>query len=93
MFRPISSQNSYGQNWNEVNNMIRQLNKEQTVKTFKQPGGNAIVTGKLPYTDGYGSLYYDSDGLARIIIGILPDGTIGIVTSKDGIDVIDDITW
>lgn len=89
MFRPITTKNSYGQNFNEVNNMVRQLNKEQTTKTFKQANGNAIVTGKLPYDGGYGTLYYDSNGVPTIIIGILPDGTTGIVVSKSGENVID----
>lgn len=88
-FRPISTQNSYTQNWGEVNNMIRQLNKEQTTKVFKQAGGNAIISGKLPYDGGYGSLYYDSSNIPRIIIGIQPDGTMGITVSKDGENVID----
>lgn len=87
--RPVTSQNSYGQNWNEVNNMIRQLNKEQTTKVFKQAGGNAIISGKLPYDGGYGSLYYDSSNIPRIIIGIQPDGTMGITVSKEGENVID----
>lgn len=87
-FRPISSKNSYSGNWNQVNDMVRQLNNEQTVKTFKQANGNAIITGKLPYDGGYGSLYYDSNGIARIVIGILPDGTMGMVVSKDGVDVL-----
>ena len=69
-------------------NMVRRLNKEQTTKTFKQPGGNAIITGKLPYEGGYGSLYYDSDGIPSIVIGILPDGTTGIAISKPGEDVL-----
>lgn len=88
-FRPLSSQNSYSQNWGEVNNMIRQLNKEQTVKTFKQPGGNAIINGKLPYTGGYGSLYYDFNNIPRILIGIAPDGEIDIAASETGEDITD----
>ena len=88
-FRPISSSNAYSQNWNEVNNMVRQLNKEQTTKTFKQPGGNAIIQGKLPYSGGYGTLYYDSDNVASIVIGVLPDGSTGLVVAKSGQDVLD----
>lgn len=90
-FRPISSQNSYSQNWNEVNNMVRQLNKEQTTKVFKQAGGNAIINGKLPYDGGYGSLYYDDTNIARIIIGIDPDGDMNIHVSKPGEDVVTDV--
>lgn len=70
-----------------VNNNFAQLDGETVVKTFKQPGGNAIVEGKLPYEGGYGILLYDSDGIASIIIGILPDGSAGIVVAKPGIDV------
>lgn len=88
-FRPLSDQNRYSTNTNEINNMIRTLNKEQTVKTFKQATGNAIIVGKLPYEGGYGSLYYDSSGVPSIVIGILPDGTTGIVTAKSGENVID----
>jgi hypothetical protein len=86
-FRPAYSGNSQSQNWNEFNNMIRQLNKEQTVKTFKQPGGNAIINGKLPYTNGYGSLYYDNNNVARILIGVAPDGEIDIGASIGGEDI------
>lgn len=86
---PVTTNNSDSQNLGQINNMIRQLNNEQVTKTFKQPNGNAIITGKLPYEGGYGSLYYDSDNIPRIIIGILPDGTIGFVISKEGENVLD----
>ena len=85
--RPIVTGNSYGQNLGQINDMVRQLNKEQITKVFKQPNGNAIVTGKLPYDGGYGTLYYDSGGIPTILIGILPDGSTGMVVAKDGVDV------
>lgn len=85
--RPVTPSNSYGQNLGQINDMVRQLNKEQTTKTFKQAGGNAIITGKLPYSGGYGSLYYDTDNTPRILIGIAPDGEIDISASKDGFDI------
>lgn len=88
-FRPLLSSNSNQSNWSQVNDMIRQVNNEQTTKTFKQANGNSIVQGKLPYPGGYGSLYYDSSNLPRIIIGIAPDGTMGIFVSKEGISVLD----
>lgn len=34
-------------------------------------------------------LVADEDGLVRMIMGVLPDGTIGIVISKEGINVLD----
>lgn len=33
------------------------------------------------------NVYKDDTGTDRILIGVLPDGTTGIVISKDGIDV------
>ena len=88
-FRPVISGNSYPQNLGQINDMVRTLNNEQTVKVFKQPGGSAIVTGKLPYNGGYGTLYYNSDLIPSIVIGILPDGTTGLVIAKPGEDVLD----
>lgn len=86
---PTSSTNSLGSNWNTVNDAIRQLNNEQITKTYKQPNGNVIVEGKLPYSGGYGTIYYDSNGVPIIIIGILPDGNVGIAVAKPGNNVID----
>lgn len=88
MFRPLSSQNSNSSNISQINDMIRSLNKEQQTKTFKQPSGNAIVEGKLPYEGGYGFLFYDPNGIPSIVLGILPDGTMGMVVSKEGVDVL-----
>jgi hypothetical protein len=81
-FRPLTTSNSMGQNYGQVNDMMRQFNNEQTTKAFKQAGGNSVITGKLPYEGGYGSLYYDSDNYSRIIVGIAPDGEIDIGVSK-----------
>lgn len=87
--RPLLTTNSQASNYSQVNDMIRRINNEQTTKTFKQAGGNSIVEGKLPYEGGYGSLYYDADNIPRIIIGIAPDGTMGIFVSKEGVSVLD----
>lgn len=88
VLQPISTTNTQGSNYNQINDMVRQLNKEQTVKVFRQANGNAIITGKLPYDGGYGTLYYDADGVPSIVIGILPDGTTGLVIAKAGVDVL-----
>lgn len=87
-FKPLASRNSLTQNFGQINDMVRQLNKEQQVKTFKQASGNAIITGKLPYDGGYGTLYYDVNGIPSIVVGILPDGTMGLVAAKEGENVI-----
>lgn len=88
-FRPLASSNSFKQNLGQINDMTRQFNKEQVTKTFKQPGGNAIITGKLPYDGGYGTLYYDQDNVPGIVVGVLPDGTMGLVVAKSGENVLD----
>lgn len=92
MFRPLNTSNSYNQNFAQINDMLRKINKEQTTKTFKQAGGNAIVQGKLPYEGGYGSLYYDTDNVPRIVLGTLPDGSMGLVMTKEGVSVFDVIS-
>ena len=87
-FQPLNTKNSMSGNFSQVNNMMRQIDNEQTVKTFKQPGGSSILQGR--YAEGkYGQVYYDSDNLARILIGQHPtDGHMGIWVSIDGVDVI-----
>lgn len=72
-----------------VNNAnFAQLDNEVVTKVFKQPGGNAIVEGKLPYKGGYGLLFYDQNNVPNMIIGILPDGTMGMVVAKPGVNVL-----
>jgi hypothetical protein len=86
---PLSSDNSQSGNYNQVNNMVRQLNKEQTTKVFKGSGNNiAVIEGQLPYDGGYGTLYYDANGIPTIVIGVLPDGTTGLVIAKPGVNVL-----
>lgn len=72
-----------------ANENFRLVDNKFRVNVVRQATGNAIVQGKLPYTDGYGSLYYDANGIPNIIIGILPDGTTGLVIAKPGENVID----
>jgi hypothetical protein len=87
----LNTRVSLGANYNEVNNALRQIEREQTTKTYKQPGGNAIVQGR--YAEGkYGQVYYDTDNVARILIGQDPtDGHMVIAVSRDGLDVIDEL--
>lgn len=88
-FNPINPGTDLPQALNVVNNNFAQLDNESVTKTFKQSGGNAIVEGKLPYDGGYGSLYYDPNGIPRLIVGITPDGDVDIVKSKSGVSVLD----
>lgn len=49
--------------------------------------GQATDT-QLVLKDDYSTrTYYDQSGLARILIGLLPDGTYGIAVSRPGVDV------
>lgn len=90
--QPVSSSNSNAANWNQINTMVRQLNNEQTTKVFKQAGGYSVVNGKLPYTNGYGTLIYDSDNIPRILIGTDPNGNVGIWITIEGVNVIEELT-
>lgn len=75
-FRPLSTQNSEGQNYGQINDMVRQLNKESQVKTFKGEGGaNAITIGKLE--DGVYGIKF-SDGTVTTTI------TAGSIVQNDG---------
>lgn len=92
-FRPIASTNSTVQNYGQINDMVRSLNKEQQVKTFNGLSGDtAVIIGK--YSQGkYGLVISDTAGLRRILIGQHPlDGRPGNWVSKDGIDVIDELS-
>lgn len=91
-FRPLNTSNSTKTNYSQVNDMVRQLNKEQVTKTFKQAGGkNAIINGQLP-NGKYGQLLYDDTGKARILIGQHPlDGRMGVWVSKPGFDVLTEL--
>lgn len=86
-FAPIGSNSSLEQALAVINNNFAQLDGETVVKTFKQPGGNSIVQGKLPYEGGYGILIYDTDLIPRILIGIAPDGEIDMAASESGEDI------
>lgn len=87
--RPIGNNSDASDIGRVSNENFRNINNRFRVNVVRQATGNAIVQGKLPYTDGYGSLYYDANGIPNIIIGILPDGTTGLVIAKPGENVID----
>ena len=71
--RPLSTQNSQGQNYGQINDMIRKLNKEQQTKTYNGANGKPAVTiGKLPNGE-YGLGF--SDGTTTFLT-ITKDGII-----------------
>jgi len=92
-FRPISSTNSTVQNYGQINDMVRSLNKEQQVKAFNGTSGEtAIIIGKYAASK-YGLVISDDTGLRRILIGQHPvDGRPGNWVSIDGVDVIDELS-
>jgi hypothetical protein len=88
-YNPIGGNSSFSEALPVINSNFAQLDQEAVTKTFKQASGNAIITGKLPYDGGYGTLYYDQNGIPSIVIGIMPDGTTDFVVAKPGQNVLD----
>lgn len=91
--KPLNSSNRYSNNLGQINDMVRQLNNEQQVKTFKAANNiNAVITGR--YQDGrYGLVISDDAGDRRVLVGQAPDdGRPGVWVSKEGQDVIDLLT-
>lgn len=72
-----------------INKNFATLDIENLTKKFLGPNGtNSIVQGRLP-NGRYGQVYYDDDGVARILIGQAPDdGRMGIWVSTEGQDVL-----
>lgn len=92
-FRAFSSSNSYSRNIGQMTDVSRQLALEQQVKTFNGSNGQPAVTiGK--YADGkYGYMATDTSGVRRILLGQHPTtGDPGLWISKDGVDVIDELS-
>lgn len=81
--RPLNTKNSYRQNHNEINNMVRKLNKDQISKAY---GGtdNRVIIGKLPTDpEKYGLLFY-LNGTPHIVI----TAEDGMVAAEPGTDVL-----
>lgn len=88
-FVPINPGTDFEQAMAVISNNFAQLDSESVTKTFKQPGGNAIIEGKLPYEGGYGILLYDSEGRPSIIIGRDPYGYMVIAAAKQNTSILD----
>lgn len=86
-FMPLGANAGVDEIRRVANANFAQLDAELVTKTYKQPGGNAIIEGKLPYEGGFGILIYDSDLIPRILVGIAPDGEIEIGASIEGEDI------
>jgi len=88
-FVPIGAGSDFSQALPAINSAFSELDQETVTKVFYQPNGYAVIQGKLPYSGGYGTMYYDSNAVPIGIIGILPDGTTGFVFTEDGSSVLD----
>jgi len=89
-FLPLRSGTDMNQLLAILNKNFGELDGETVTKVFLGANNQvAIIEGKLPYEGGYGALYYDANGIPNTIIGILPDGTTGIASAKEGENVID----
>ena len=73
-----------------VNRNFAVMDGESLTKKFNGPNGtSSIIQGRLP-NGRYGQVYYDENGVARILIGQAPDdGRMGIWISSDGEDVLE----
>lgn len=71
-----------------TNKALERFDGESITKTFRQAGGNAVITGRLP-GGGYGTLYYDANGIPSILIGQAPDDKrMGMWQAKPGQNVV-----
>lgn len=89
VFQPISPDTSHDDMMAAINNNFARLDGEAVTKVIKQAGGKiAMIEGRLPY-GGFGTLYYDKNGIPTELIGQAPDdGRVGHWITKPGIDVI-----
>lgn len=61
-----------------------------TTSTSKGKKMESVKDGQVRMEyDNNRFLVADDDGIVRMIIGVLPDGTIGIIISKEGVNVLD----
>lgn len=92
-FKPLNTSNKYGQNIGQINDMTRQLNLEQQVKTFNGTDGKPAVTIGRYKQGRYGLVISDDSGFRRVLVGQAPDDSRpGIWISIDGVDVIDELS-
>lgn len=75
-----------------INKNFGELDSESSSKVYRGSNGQiAIIEGRLPYSGGFGSLYYDQNGKAKIVIGITPEGRCDLVIAKDDKDLLTDV--
>ena len=61
----------------------------QTKKRYSGQNSTSGLNGQLRFEEGNNRLVLHDGANYRMVIGVLPDGSIGIAISKDGEDVFD----
>lgn len=59
----------------------------QTKKKYVGQQRTSVLNGQLRIEDGNNRMVLFDGTNYRMIIGLLPDGTVGIVISREGVDV------
>lgn len=87
-FLPVRAGTDLNQLLAILNKNFGELDGETITKVYLGANNQlSIIEGKLPYEGGYGSLYYDTSGTPRILVGVAPDGEIDIGVSDEGEDI------
>ena len=85
---PISSKAKLPTAINSLNTVIRQLAANASTQVVNQGGGKALVSGKLS-NGRYGEVFYDSNGVARILVGQDSSGEPVVALSGDNTSILD----
>lgn len=85
---PVSSKASLPTAINTLNNVVRQLAANSSTSVINQGGGRAVVSGKIA-TGQYGEVFYDRNGIARILVGQNSSGEPVIAMSGDNTSILD----
>lgn len=58
-------------------------------KKYAGQDNTSVLSGQLRFEEGNNRLVLHDDTVYRMVIGVLPDGSIGVIISKPGKDVFD----
>lgn len=59
----------------------------ETKKKYTGSASTSVLNGQLRIDDGNNRMVLYDGNYYRMIIGVLPDGTVGMIISKPGVDV------
>lgn len=90
-FTPINSNQPTKEALQRINNNFMMLDAETYSKTIQGGGNPQMISGKLS-NGRYGEVFYDTNGMPRILIGQAPtDGRPGIWITKQGFNVLEEV--